>query len=175
MGSLQDRDGPHPVMASTMAKYPSVETVFVDSAYTGRCAQAINQQHDINVDVALHPANANVGRWCIPEQGDRFTRLADAKGFLVLPKRRVVERTHAWNERARRLNMHHDWLTDVSEAWVVWLAEARMLLRRLTTAICKHSLTKLTDCWKPPPVVRPSQCAQNTLRDIFLNVCYLTT
>ena len=44
----------------------------------------------------------------------------------------VVERTHAWNERARRLVMHHDRLTEVSEAWV-WLTEGRMLLRRLTT------------------------------------------
>ncbi|CZT26052.1 hypothetical protein PCPL58_p2035 (plasmid) [Pseudomonas cerasi] len=44
----------------------------------------------------------------------------------------VVERTHAWNERARRLIMHHDRLFAVSEAWV-WLAEARILARRLTT------------------------------------------
>jgi len=35
-------------------------------------------------------------------------------------------------ERARRLVMHHDRLSRVSEAWV-WLAEARMLLRRLVT------------------------------------------
>ncbi|MDD1619903.1 MAG: IS5/IS1182 family transposase, partial [Methylococcaceae bacterium] len=46
-------------------------------------------------------------------------------------KRWVVERTHAWNERARRLVMHHDRLTKVSEA-SVWLAEARMLACRLT-------------------------------------------
>ncbi|KWT11000.1 transposase [Pseudomonas syringae pv. broussonetiae] len=51
---------------------------------------------------------------------------------MVMPKRWVVERTHAWNERARRLIMHHDRLFAVSEAWV-WLAEARILARRLTT------------------------------------------
>ncbi|MGZ5585223.1 MAG: IS5/IS1182 family transposase, partial [Methylobacter sp.] len=38
---------------------------------------------------------------------------------------------HAWNERARRLIMHHDRLTEVAQAWV-WLAEARMLACRLT-------------------------------------------
>jgi hypothetical protein len=37
-------------------------------------------------------------------------------------------------ERARRLIMHHDVRTDVSETWV-WLAEARILLRRLTTEV----------------------------------------
>lgn len=131
--SVQDRDGAHPVMASAMAKYPSVATVFVDSAYAGRCAQTIHQTHGVTVDVVRHPANANVGRWCTPEQGDLFTQQADAKGFVVLARRWVVERTHAWNERARRLIMHHDRLPEVSEAWV-WLAEARLLLRRVATA-----------------------------------------
>ncbi|KOR49206.1 transposase, partial [Xanthomonas oryzae] len=66
-----------------------------------------------------------------PEQPDLFTVKANAQGFVVLAKRWVVERTHAWNDRARRLIMRHDRLTQVSEAWV-WLAEARLLLRRLT-------------------------------------------
>lgn len=53
---------------------------------------------------------------------------ADSNGFVVLAKRWVVGRTHAWNERARRL-MIHDRLARVAEAWV-WLTEARLLLRR---------------------------------------------
>ncbi|GAA5177163.1 hypothetical protein GCM10023342_24470 [Modicisalibacter zincidurans] len=58
-------------------------------------------------------------------------RQPDANGFWVLPKRWVVERTHAWIEKARRLVMHHDRRVDVSEAWV-WLAAGRQLLNRLT-------------------------------------------
>lgn len=130
--SVQDRDGAHPVMAAGMAKYPSIERVFVDSGYAGRCAQTLSQCHDLAVEVVRHPANKNVGCWARPEQADLFTVKADAEGFVVLAKRWVVERTHAWNERARRLVMHHDRLSSVSETWV-WLAEARLLLRRLTT------------------------------------------
>lgn len=78
-----------------------------------------------------HPANKDVGRWRHLEQPDLFTLHTDAEGFAVLPKRWVVERTHAWNERARRLVMHHDRLNSVCEAWV-WLPDARMLARRLT-------------------------------------------
>lgn len=130
--SVQDRDGAHPVIAATMTKYPSVETLFADSGYAGQCAQTVSQCHGIKVDVVRHPANRNVGRWAHRDQPDLFTVQADAKGFVVLAKRWVVERTHAWNERARRLVMHHDRLAEVSEAWV-WLTEARMLLRRLTT------------------------------------------
>ena len=57
---------------------------------------------------------------------------ADRKGFLVLPKRWIVERSHAWYERCRRLIMYHDRLLSVSEAWV-WHAGALMLARRLAT------------------------------------------
>lgn len=130
--NVQDRDGAHPVVAAAMAKYPAIETLFVDTAYAGQCAQTISQCHDIRAQVIRHPANRNVGRWVDDTQQDLFTVHADAKGFVVLPRRWVVERTHAWNERARRLIMHHDRLTHISEAWV-WLTEARLLLRRLTT------------------------------------------
>jgi transposase len=130
--SVQDRDGAHPVVAQALAKYPGVQCLFVDCGYAGRCAQTVSQLHTIQVQVVRHPANKNVGRWRHPEQTDLFTVQSDAHGFVVLAKRWVVERTHAWNERARRLVMHHDRLSAVSEAWV-WLTEARLLARRLTT------------------------------------------
>ncbi len=68
----------------------------------------------------------------LTEQDDLFMVATVPTGFVVIPKRWVVERTHAWSERARRLIMHHDRLLAVSEAWV-WLAEACILARRLTT------------------------------------------
>ena len=55
------------------------------------------------------------------------------KGFVVLPKRWVIERTNAWNDRPRRMNKDHDRNLNVSTAWI-WLTEARMLLRRLMAA-----------------------------------------
>ena len=52
-------------------------------------------------------------------------------GEKPYPARRwVVERTHAWNERARRLIAHHDRSAWAPVAWV-WLTEARMLATRL--------------------------------------------
>ena len=47
-----------------------------------------------------------MGRWIDAVQPDLFEIRANAAGFVPLPKRWVVERTHAWNERARRLIMH---------------------------------------------------------------------
>ena len=130
--SVQDRDGAHPLVASALAKHPSIQTLFVDDAYAGQCAQTLAQCHGVQVCVVRHPANRNVGRWVDTRKDDLLTTPADAKGFVVLAKRWVVERTHAWNERARRLVMHHDRLNPVAQAWV-WLTQARMLFRRMTT------------------------------------------
>lgn len=129
--NVQDRDAaPQPVEQAT-AKYPSLQTLFVDNGYAGQCAAQLSAHHDLNVDVVRHPANRNVGYWRPAGQGELFTVPADNKGFTVLPKRWVVERTHAWNQRSRRLVMHHDRRIDVAEAWV-WLSGARLLANRLT-------------------------------------------
>jgi len=66
------------------------------------------------------------------KQADLFTVEADPQEFVVQPKRWVVERSHAWNERSRRVIMHHDRLSQVAQTWV-WLAGTRLLCRRLTT------------------------------------------
>jgi len=125
--SVQDRDGAYPAMAQACAKYPTIRRVFVDSAYAGTCADALEASHDIAVHVVRHPGNRNVGRW----QTEQLTLFGTTtRAYAALPKRWIVERSHAWLERARRLVMHHDRLVSVSESWV-WLSEARRLLRGL--------------------------------------------
>ena len=130
--NVQDRDGAPPVVAAACTKYPSLKKLYVDGAYGGLCAQGLQRDHGITVEVVRHPGNRTVGRW-------HDTQLAlfepvPANTFIVLPKRWVVERTHAWNERARRLIMHHDRNPEISTHWV-WLAEARILSRRLISAV----------------------------------------
>lgn len=129
--SVQDRDVADDVVAYSKEKYPSLNTLFVDSAYAGKWAQRMHQTHTVDVQVIRGPNNRRAGQWH-SEQGGLFTAVPAPTGFVVMPKRWVVEWTHAWNERARRLIMHHDRLLAVSDAWV-WLAEARMIARRLTT------------------------------------------
>jgi len=125
--SVQDRDGAGPVMAQACSKYPTLERVFVDSAYAGSCARSLAQTHNLDVQVVRHPANRNVGHW----QGPQLPLFEPpTRGYVRLPKRWIVERSHAWLERGRRLVMHHDRLPSVSETWV-WLSEARRLLRGL--------------------------------------------
>lgn len=57
-------------------------------------------------------------------------RCAEQKGFVVLPRRWVVERTFAWLSNCRRLSKDYEALTDTSEAFI-YTAMMRLMLRRL--------------------------------------------
>ena len=57
-------------------------------------------------------------------------RIAGTTGFVVIPRRWIVERTLGWFGRWRRLSKDYEELPKVSEA-VVTLAAIRMMLQRL--------------------------------------------
>jgi putative transposase len=127
--SVQDRDAAAPVVAQACAKVPGLKKVYADAAYGGKCAEAIEQAHGISVEIVRHPGNRSTGTWQDAQQP--LWPEVVASGFVVQAKRWVVERTHAWNERARRLIAHHDRSSWAPVAWV-WLVEARILATRLT-------------------------------------------
>jgi transposase len=125
---VQDRDAAAPVVAQACAKAPGLKRLYVDSAYSGRCAQHIEQTHGIVVQVVRSASNRVTGTF----QSELWPE-APPRNFIVQAKRWVVERTHAWNERARRLMAHHDRSNWAPVAWV-WLTEARILATRLAVA-----------------------------------------
>ena len=57
-------------------------------------------------------------------------RIVGTTGFVVLPRRWIVERTLGWFGRWRRLSKDYEELPEVSEAMVT-LAAIRMMLHRL--------------------------------------------
>lgn len=126
--SVQDRDAAAPVVAQACAKVPGLKKLYADGAYGGQCAVAIEQTHGVSVEIVRHPANRSTGTWRDAQQ-PLWPEPAPT-GFVVLPKRWIVERTHAWNERARRLIAHHDRSNWAATAWI-WFAEARILATRL--------------------------------------------
>jgi len=91
---------------------------------------------------------------------------------MTMPKKRcVVERTHAWLERNRRLVMHHHRKLLYAQAWV-WLARARMLLGRFLLPPPREShqekgapsLRPLRSAKGRPPAGRLLGAPQNSLR-----------
>lgn len=122
--SVQDRDAAPATVAHACAHNQTLGTLYADAAYAGRCAATIERDSRLTVEVVRRPRK--FGDW----GGPQLPLWPAAAGFVVLPKRWVVERTHAWGERCRRLVMHHDRSPRLAEAWV-WLAHAGVLLRRL--------------------------------------------
>ena len=126
--SVQDRDTAAEVVAKAVAKAPGLKKLYTDGAYAGTRAVAIEKTHGISVEVIRHPGNRSTGTWQHAQQPLWPEEVAT--GFVVQPMRWVVERTHAWIERNRRLITHHDRSDWAPVGWV-WLAQARMLATRL--------------------------------------------
>ena len=109
---VQDRDALAPLLRDVRRKSPFVTMCFVDSGYNGDEAQrAAFEASRIAVTVV--------------KRTDK-----EVKGFVVLPKRWVVERTFGWINRARRLAKDFEATTKSSLAWLL-LALAFLLMRRL--------------------------------------------
>jgi putative transposase len=108
---VQDRDGALSVLTTIRQLYPWLRHLFADSAYAGD---------------KLGHGLAEIGRWTI----DIIKRSDTAKGFEVLPRRWVVERTFAWLGRCRRLAKDFEATIASAVAWV-FIAHIRMLTRRL--------------------------------------------
>ena len=108
---IQDRDGAPLVLASARYLYPWLRHVFADRAYSGA-----------KLDAALNKS----GRWTI----EIVKRPDAAVGFIVLPRRWVVERTFAWRNRNRRLAKDFEATIESALAWL-FLASVKLLMRRL--------------------------------------------
>lgn len=95
---MQDRDAAAAVVAQACAKAPALATLYTDGAYAGKCAREIEQRHQIRVEVIRRPGNSTTGTLHNTAQ-EAVPAAGIDRGFVVLPKRWVVERTHAWTER----------------------------------------------------------------------------
>ena len=61
--SVQDRDAATQVVAQACAKVPGLQKLYADGAYGGKCKVAIEEAHDISVEIVRHPGNRSTGTW----------------------------------------------------------------------------------------------------------------
>ena len=59
-----------------------------------------------------------------------WQKLMPPQGFVVLPRRWVVERTFSWIDQNRRMSKDYERLTATSEAFI-YVAMVRVMVRRL--------------------------------------------
>ncbi|RNJ42618.1 MULTISPECIES: IS5 family transposase [Mesorhizobium] len=110
---IQDRDGAPAVLKAILKPWPWLRHVFADGGDAGP---------------KLRGALQKVGKFTL----EIVKRTDKAKGFEVLPRRWVVERTFAWLGRCRMLAKDFERTIASAEAWI-FIANIRMLTRRLAT------------------------------------------
>lgn len=109
--SVQDRDGAHPLLARLREKFSAVTLVWADGGYGGRLGVWANSVLSLTVSIVK--------------------RTDDVQGFVVLPRRWVVERSFAWLTRYRRLVRVYERDPAHHEA-MIWWATVHHMTRRLT-------------------------------------------
>jgi transposase len=112
--SLADRDGAPALIEDARSDYPTISKIFADGGYAGqRLQEAIAHLEGLALEIVK--------------------RSDTAEGFVVLPKRWVVERTFAWLNRCRRLAK--DWEATIasSEAWLL-ISSIRRMMRAIARA-----------------------------------------
>jgi putative transposase len=109
---VQDRDGGAWLLGTLFGLHPFLLRFYADGGYQGPAFRAAVQ--DVLSQVKLE----------IVKRSDQV------KGFLVLPKRRLVERTLAWLSRCRRLGKDWENLNHKARAFLL-MASIRLMVRRL--------------------------------------------
>ena len=107
---IQDRDGAPLVLAGVITRFPWLRHVFADGGYAGE---------------KLRDALKPMGAWSI----EIIKRSDTAKGFELLPRRWVVERTIAWLNRNRRLAKDFEQTIASATAWL-FIASIQLFIRR---------------------------------------------
>lgn len=110
---VQDRDGAPEVLRFARYRFPWLRHVFADGGYAGQ---------------KLRDALKRSGNWTI----EIIRRSDAAKGFKILPRRWVVERTFAWLGRSRRLAKDWEKSTESAMAWG-YISSIKLMTRRLAT------------------------------------------
>lgn len=106
---IQDRDGAKGVLKRSRARFPFVEHVFADGGYAGKLAAWAKDRTHVTLEIVR--------------------REPYMKGFVVIPKRWVVERTFAWIMKCRRLVRDYEQLTEVAETLITIAASATLIRR----------------------------------------------
>jgi len=110
--NVQDRDGGRALLAALFGLFPFLKRLFADSAYEGPIFET---------ELAT----------ILPRLTIEIVKRSDQiKGFVVLPKRWIVERTIAWLNRCRRLAKDWENLNRTALAFLK-LASIRLMLRKL--------------------------------------------
>src|SRR5215212_3428155 len=111
--SVSDPAGARQLLSGLGGFCKNLRKVWADGTYRGELLNWVAARFRFRIELVVHSKGQ--------------------KGFQVLPRRWVVERTFAWLDANRRLSKDYEVLTDTSVS-IIYIAMIRLLLRRLAPA-----------------------------------------
>ena len=108
--NIQDRDGAKLVLGKLRGRYRRLKLIWADGGYAGK----------------LIEWTASFGNWVL----EIVKRSDDVIGFVVLPRRWIVERTFGWIGRYRRMSKDYEMLPASSEAMIL-IVMINLMVHRL--------------------------------------------
>jgi putative transposase len=108
--NVQDRDGAKLVFEKMKDCFAKLELIWADGGYAGKLIEHVQSLYSWVLQIVK--------------------RSDDQKGFQVLPKRWIVERTFGWFGNYRRLSKDYEYDPETSET-MIYIAMSNLMVRRL--------------------------------------------
>ena len=108
--NIHDTKGGVYTFEKALYRYPTIQAGCADGGYRWTFQNTFDESHNIRIDISM--------------------QIKEQKGFQVLPKRWVVERTFAWLNCSRRLSKDYETSCCSAEAMIM-ISHAATLLNRL--------------------------------------------
>ena len=103
----------------------SVKKLWVDNGYQGEDLHRIAERYGKDLEVVKRPP----GRVRVYNEEWKAEWIPVERGFTVLPRRWVVERTFSWIGKYRRMSKDYEYLAKTSET-MIYLCMTRTMIRR---------------------------------------------
>jgi putative transposase len=138
---VPDQDGIRLLLEQVRGRFARLSHLWVDAGYQGRGKGWAEDMLGLSVEVVRKPpkpvprrvAEVWAQEWVKEGKQVDWQKLMPPKGFRVLPRRWVVERTFAWISHNRRMAKDYERLCATGEAFV-YAAMTRLMVRRLARA-----------------------------------------
>jgi putative transposase len=130
---LGDRDGGKELLLPLVGKLPRLQVIWADSGYAGEpFKQWVKEYLGVRLEIVNHPWTGMRGVWAKEGAVIDWDQIMP-KGFHILPRRWVIERTNAWITHNRRLSRDFEGTYTSSEAFI-YLAMSKLMVARLARA-----------------------------------------
>jgi len=124
--NITDRQGAKLLLSPLKGAFPRLSLIWADSGYAGKLEEWVKEKLDWTLEIVKRPFEGVRYVWVRP--GVEPPEIP--RGFVVVKRRWVVERTFGWLGRSRRLSKDYEHLSESEQSWI-YTAMIRLMLARL--------------------------------------------